>query len=94
MKSFRVEQNQLVRVWQKIIVSVEAENEQEAKEKAKTFADKDICIERFQFENDVKFLDSEIDYESSMLINPIENGGCATIITEFEDGEVLGNNEQ
>lgn len=94
MKTFEVKQHQLVRVWQTVTISVEAENKQEAKEKAKTFANKNIRVERFQFEDDVTFLQSEIDYESMVTIDPKDNGGYATIITEFEDGEELGNNEK
>lgn len=91
MKSFRVEQSQLVKVWQKFIIYVDAESEEDAKEIVKTFANEDVCENNFKYDN-VCFLDSEFDSDTCVVVGPKENGGLPTIITKFEDGEELGNN--
>lgn len=91
MKTFKIEQSQLVKVWLKLTVEIEAETEEEAKEKVKAFADKDITMENLR-RGDTYLLDTETEFESVVILDPKENEGRPTIITEFEDGEKIGDN--
>lgn len=75
-----------VMVWQRQHFSIEAETEEEARELAKQYAEKDIS-----FCDDVEVDDLEWLYDTEEQITPEENGGCATIEVYEIEGKYKAN---
>ena len=73
-KEFEFYQDVKVTVWQRQHFSVKAKTEEEAREIAKQYTEKEIY-----YCDDVEVDDIEWLYDTEEYITPEENGGCATI---------------
>ena len=86
-KTFDFYQEVKMTIWQRQYFTIKAETEEEARELAKQYADKDVS-----FCDEVRVDETKWLYDSEEQITPEENGGCATIEVYEYKGKLIADN--